>query len=173
MTTVKQSDGNSLKETINESRLERKQQETLSVIRDFLAENENVTNSIAWHLHVFCRTGKGEDFDYSHDELEETVWFLDWIIQVFMHPKASKLYCEISEGGADVLAEKLHRLRALFASLSNCDVTDARLEEIELRYVGDLSEEQLHNTKVRFQRLAEIEAMKKATIEKYMDRFNP
>jgi hypothetical protein len=166
--------GADLIETINgDAKATNAEQEaTLQVIDEYLDNHENETNSIEWYLHVFCRSGKGDDFGYDKSHLEWAAWFFEQLIKTCMDPKVSKAFCKLNEQTPEYLSDHLTRLKTLFDDFTDNAVVAARLERLDVqRFISDHSSKELHNMRLYYKRENEVATMKQKAIDKYKGQF--
>lgn len=144
---------------------------TKQAIHDYLSENETLTNGMAWYLHILCRTGEGDNYDYRFGELDNLVWFMDQLLKTFMDPKASKAFCKINDQDPAYLADYLMRMRTFFNDLFHSKIVDAQLDQVEVGHFGTgQTSQELHSTRMQYLRLSETAAAEKAAHERYNRR---
>lgn len=165
MTTTKQSHGCQLKDTIKSS-----QDKAVSTIENFLQDHLTLDNGAIWHLHVFCRTGKGEDYGFDMKELWATEIFFELLMQLFMDPVVSKKFEDLSDVPALQTAELLVRLNKLFSDLNKCKFSHAQLDLVEHgRYSNNAAN---HNTICAYyERESALINSRSEIIENFKGRF--
>jgi hypothetical protein len=170
--TTATSNGDQLKNLIGRIGDDAKARAILT-IENFIEACENDSNSLEWELHVFCRRGKGDDYDYQGGvEFELAKWFIEGLMKTFMNPEASKIYTDTTGNDAFFLQDYLPRLQHLFESLEENMVARARMDLMDITKFGsDSTETEIYNKSLIYEREYELMKSREETINKYMPMF--